>query len=448
MGRAALPPFKLERWFAQHEFSAPFQLCNSDCEALTLTELLAMNTDQSLVEMWENLSLGYTESQGHPTLLAEIASMYSTVAAEEVLCVVPEEGIFIAMTCLLQAGDHVVCVAPCYQSLYEVARSVGCDLSFWRPNERDGRVCFDPAVLRALIRPNTKLVVVNFPHNPTGAQPDAAEQAEIVEACAEVGAFLFSDEMYRGLEFADGAQPLPSAVDLYDRAICLSGMSKTYSLPGLRVGWLASHCAVEMRAFQQHKDWTTICGSAPSEVLALMGLRARDKIAARNKSLLKQNVALLRAFFQEHSDLFQWSEPTAGSIAFPALVGKGMDGAAALAYCKNLVEEYGILLLPVSQHKEECRHLLLSAPSVLFFVRQICLHSRDSFSFPIDSMAPSTTKSHVALVVARLQTMTALSTSRGSASGLEGRTSLTISQSGGKHWLLEQCLKRCTRMQQ
>ena len=351
-----LPPFKLERWFALHEFSAPHQLCNSDCEALTLAELLEFareGDDQKSLAMWEDLSLGYTESQGHPELLAEIASMYSTVTVEEVLCVVPEEGILIAMTCLLEAGDHVVCVAPCYQSLYEVARGAGCELSFWRPRELDGRVFFDPAELRALIRTNTKLVVINFPHNPTGAQPDAAEQADIVQACADVSAFLFSDEMYRGLKFADGAQPLPSAVDLYDRAICLSGMSKTYSLPGLRVGWLASHCVAEMCSFQQHKDWTTICGSAPSEVLALMGLRARDRIANRNRSLLKQNAALLRAFFQEHSDIFSWSEPTAGSVAFPALVGPGMDGAAALAYCEKLVDEYGILVLPVSQHAEE-----------------------------------------------------------------------------------------------
>eukprot|EP01043_Picozoa_sp_COSAG02_P085744 COSAG02_NODE_23330_length_722_cov_0.914928_1_plen_129_part_10 len=129
-----------------------------------MSELLTMSDPETLA-LWEGLSLGYTESQGHPKLVAEIASMYETIAPDEVLCVVPEEGIFIAMTCLLGPGDHVVCVAPCYQSLYEVARGAGCELSFWRPIERDGKLFFDPATLRNLLRPNTKLVVINFPHN-------------------------------------------------------------------------------------------------------------------------------------------------------------------------------------------------------------------------------------------------------------------------------------------
>jgi aspartate/methionine/tyrosine aminotransferase len=380
----ALPPFKLERWFAQYEFSAPHQLCNSDCEALSMSELLAMSDPESL-SLWESLSLGYTESQGLPALVSEIAGMYETVAPEEVLCIVPEEGIYITMSTLLQPGDHVVVVAPSYQSLYQLAASAGAELSFWRPTERDGRVWFDPAELRALVRPKTKLVVVNFPHNPTGAQPDAAEQAEIIAACASVGAYLFSDEMYRGLEFADGVEPLPAAVDLYDRAICLSGMSKTYSLPGLRVGWLATHCAEEMRSFQQFKDWTTICGSAPSEVLALMGLRAREKIAARNRDLLRSNVALLRDFFARHSDKFEWSEPGAGSIAFPALVGEGMDGAAALSYCEKLVEEHGVLILPVSPLPFSSLPSLLCPPGLAAAQTDAC--SRAAIHIPRMAMA-------------------------------------------------------------
>lgn len=308
--------------------------------------------DPASLALWENLSLGYTESQGHPELLAEISGMYETVAPEEVLCAVPEEGIFITMTTLLEPTDHVIVSSPGYQSLYEIARGAGCEVDFWSPVERDGRVRFDPADLRSLMRPETKLVVVNFPHNPTGAQPTVEEQQEIVDACSGAGAYLFSDEMYRLLEFADGAEALPSAVDVYDKAICLSGMSKTLSLPGLRVGWLVTHDAELMLRLQQYKDWTTICGSAPSEILALMGLRARDKILARNNALLRDNVALLREFFARHADLFSWCEPIAGTIAFPRVIagGDAMDGASVAAYCERLVEETGVLILPSANY--------------------------------------------------------------------------------------------------
>lgn len=163
-----LRPFKLERFFALHEFSAPYQACNSDVEALDMKALLAMADPDSL-DLWNNLSLAYTEAQGHPELLREIAGMYTGVKPEEVLTAVPEEGIYIAMNTLLREGDHVVCVCPGYQSLHEVARACGCDISFWRPVEKDGRCFFDPADLRAVLRDDTKLVVVNFPHNPTGA---------------------------------------------------------------------------------------------------------------------------------------------------------------------------------------------------------------------------------------------------------------------------------------
>lgn len=168
-----ITPFELERYFAKHEFTARYLLSSSDCEALTMSELLAM-ADTETTWLWDGLSLGYTETLGHPVLRETIADMYDGLGANDILVVVPEEGIFLVMHVLLEPGDHVVCTFPAYQSLYEVARSIGCDISTWEPiEERSWH--FDVEQLEEKLRSNTKLVVTNFPHNPTGYIPTKAD---------------------------------------------------------------------------------------------------------------------------------------------------------------------------------------------------------------------------------------------------------------------------------
>jgi len=173
-----LEPFALERYMAPREFRARRSLSSSDCEAVVMAELVA-GADAEVRDMWRDLRLGYTESQGHPLLRREIAALYRGVDADEVLEVVPEEGIFLAMTALLSPGDQVVVTWPGYQSLYELARSIGCQVTRWEPDPGTWR--FDPARLRALVAGagRVAMVVVNFPHNPTGWLPAADEMAEI-----------------------------------------------------------------------------------------------------------------------------------------------------------------------------------------------------------------------------------------------------------------------------
>lgn len=162
-----IQPFKLERYFAEHEFSAPYLMCASDCEALSMDELLGIADEDSL-KMWKDLRLGYTESQGSHVLREEISWLYEKIKPEEILILTPEEGIYIAMTTILKKGDHVVATFPGYQSLYEIADSLGCEVSKWMPKEEKGWA-FEIDDLRDLVRDKTKLIVVNFPHNPTGA---------------------------------------------------------------------------------------------------------------------------------------------------------------------------------------------------------------------------------------------------------------------------------------
>ena len=334
-----LPDFELERFFARWEFTAPYLLCVSDIEGLKLTELLSLADEESR-RLWDGLSLGYTESTGLPALRREIATLYTAVTPDDVLTFAgAEEGILVALSSLLGAGDHAIVTWPCYQSLEEIARGSGANVSRWELRESN-RWVPDLAELRRLIRPNTRLMVVNFPHNPTGVLPDAGAWREIIAIARQCGAWLFSDEVYRGLEY-DPADQLPTAVDSYERGISLGVMSKAYALAGLRIGWIACRDPALRTRMATRKDWTTICSSAPSEVLALTGLRARDRILERNFDLLRANLAHLDRFFARHGDRMHWDKPRAGCIAFPRLEGEPIDEFAA-----RLVEKEGVLLLP------------------------------------------------------------------------------------------------------
>ncbi len=334
-----IAPFAIERYFATYEFDLRYLLSSSDCESLTLAETLAM-ADPECRALWDGLSLGYTESPGLSLLRAEIAAMYGSVAPEQVIEVVPEEGIFLAMQAILEPGDHVVAAFPAYQSLYAVAESIGCEVSRWEPDEAAGWR-FDAADLRRLMRPSTRLVVLNAPHNPTGFLPTGEEFAAIVAVAREAGAWFFSDEMYRYLE-RDPSDRLPAAVDLYERAVSLSGMSKAFSMPGVRVGWLATTDAGLMARIAELKDYTTICGAAPSGVLALIGLRNREAIASRNVGIIGRNLGAIEALAARRPDVFAWSSPAAGSVG---LLGVDVpEGAAEM--CECAAAEVGVMLLP------------------------------------------------------------------------------------------------------
>lgn len=333
--------FELERYFSRYEFSVRHLLSSSDCESLPMAELVSWADDECR-ELWESLRLGYTESSGLPLLRREIAGLYSGLTADDVLEVVPEEGIFLAMNALLEPGDHVIVTWPGYQSLYSLAETIGCEVTYWMPDEAQGWR-FDPAAVRSALRPSTRMIVVNFPHNPTGFLPTKEEHTELLRIAAEAGVHLFSDEMYRWLE-QDPAARLSSAAECYDRAIVLCGLSKTFALPGLRVGWLASRDRDALDKATAMKDFTTICGSAPSEVLALIAVRNATRLAERSVAITGANLARLDAFFGARPELFGWTRPCAGSVGLARL--RAAEGAQA--FCRRLVDEAGVFLAPSS----------------------------------------------------------------------------------------------------
>jgi aspartate/methionine/tyrosine aminotransferase len=348
-----LRPFKLERYFALHEFSAPYLLSASDCESLDLQELLAMASPQGL-ELWSRLSLGYTESAGHPILREAIAGLYEKISPDQILVMAPEEGIYIAMQTLLFPGDRVVFTAPAYQSLYEVARSIGCEMVPWQLERGQRGWEVNLNALEDLLHENTRLLILNFPHNPTGCLPSESDLHSIVELAGSRNITIFSDEMYRLLEYEE-QQRLPSICDLYEDGISLSGMSKSLAMPGLRIGWLATSDRDLRERWITCKDYTTICNSAPSELLAWVGLEAREKILHRNLHIIQHNLEYASQFFRHHSSLFKWFPPQAGSVAFPEWLGPGTADELSQA----LVETQGVMIVPGSMFDSPNRYFRL-----------------------------------------------------------------------------------------
>ena len=333
-----LERFSLERYFAAHEFSAPYLLCSSDCESMSLRELFSL--EPSAREQFFDLWLGYTESLGHPQLRQAIAGLYQGVSDEQILVHAgAEEAIFNFMQVALDPGDHLVVHAPYYQSLGEVARGIGAEVSEW-VGDKDRGWALDLERLQNLLTPRTRVVAVNFPHNPTGFLPSADFVRELCALSERHGFLIFADEVYRGLELQPGDR-LPALVECNDRAVSLGVMSKTYGLAGLRIGWIATRNTRIFEDMAAFKDYTSICNSAPSEFLATLGLRHAQAIAERNLSIIRDNLEHLDRFFQTHAHLFAWHRPKAGSIAFP-----GYKPGAVDTFCSRVLDQAGVLLLP------------------------------------------------------------------------------------------------------
>lgn len=334
-----LPAFKLEQFFAKYEFKAPYLLCSSDCESLSIDDLLSLEPDAE--KTFGRQRLGYTESPGNPELRQEIARTYQQIDAREVLVHAgAEEAIFIFMNVVLEPGDHIIVHSPCYQSLVEIARTIGCEVSTWMADE-DNSWELDIDFLRRNIQDSTKAIIINCPHNPTGYVISHAKLRQIVELARQHNLLLFSDEVYRFLE-QRAEDTLPAACDLYENAVSLGVMSKTYGLAGLRIGWVATRNQDIHAAMAAFKYYTSICNSGPSEFLATLALRHKETIIQRNRAIVQANIQTLNSFFARHQSIFDWLPPKGGSTAFPRL---RLD-VHIEDFCADLVENKGVLLLP------------------------------------------------------------------------------------------------------
>ena len=347
-----IKPFLTEQFFSLYEFTAPHLLASSDCETMTVAELLDLSGGS--LDDFGSLKLGYTESQGHPEYRALVAEMYENVTADDVVILTsPVEGIYLTMQTLLESGDEVVALSPAYDALHHVADHLCGKFQPWElvPNEAGWEI--DLESLESLVNSKTQLIIVNFPHNPSGFQPTSDELGKLVEIARANDCWLFCDEIYRGLETNFQGQPsIPSVADIYEKAMVLNGLSKTYGLPGLRAGWLVIRDREIRDQLIGWKHYTTICPAAPTEYLAIQALSVGEQLAERSRNMVRNNLSACTDFMTQHAPLFTWRPPTAGSTALVEINFAHMATQSsevfdnATDYCHHLAKNHGVLLLP------------------------------------------------------------------------------------------------------
>jgi aspartate/methionine/tyrosine aminotransferase len=340
-----ITPFRIEEYMGRYEFSVQYLLSSSDAESQTIAELLALEpgAHDAFLEHW----CGYTQSAGAPWLREVLADMYKNISASQLIVVsAAEEAIFLFYHALLKPGDHAIVETPCYESALTLPTSTGAAVTEWRRKPANDWA-HDLAVLESLIARNTRAIYINSPHNPTGLLMRPEIFRGVLDLAKQHNIYVFCDEVYRELEH-DPATRLPAGCDLYDRAISLGSVSKTYGLAGLRLGWLACQDAKFLQKIVSLKHYTTICASAPSEFLTALAFRHRQKFIDRNLQIVLRNLRQLSAFFSRHSKLFDWTPPNAGTIGFARYKGPG----DVYQFSEQLVREAGVLLLPGTVYDE------------------------------------------------------------------------------------------------
>lgn len=349
-----LPQFKLEEYFAKYEFVAPYMMGSSDPETHILTELVSMADDECRF-LWDNLKFSYTETHGLPLLREEIRKIYSAQGKDNILVFSgAEEAIYITMQVMLKPNDHVVILTPCYQSLKEIPKTVGASVTECSLDWINKSWSFNLEKFEQTVTKKTKLIIINFPHNPTGFQPSQELFKDIINIAKQHDAYIFSDEVYR-LSEQSSSDCLPNAVDCYEKALSLSVMSKSFGFPGLRIGWLALHDKNLLHNLASYKNYTSICNSAPSEILSLIALRNKEHILQRNRNIAKNNLDLLDNFFNRYDSVYEWYRPMAGFINFPRL----SHHISIDEFAEKLINQEGVIILPGTLFDNSNNHFRL-----------------------------------------------------------------------------------------
>lgn len=333
--------FGVEEWLNEWEKEATYDISQSSIESLTLEELIAL--DGSTVAEYftarseEPMDYGWIE--GSDRFKELVASLYETVAPDNILQTNGTTGAnFLALYGLIEPGDHVISMLPSYQQLYDIPKSLGAEVEFIKLKEEDDWR-FDVEELRAKMRPDTKMISLNSANNPTGTLLNRETLEAIVEMAKEADAYVLVDEVYEPLtEEGD----YPSIVDLYDKGISTSSLSKTYSVPGVRVGWTATNKEIADE-FRKYRDYTMICAGILSDELAIHALENKDKILERNRKIVNENLTILKNWVD--------SEPRV-SLVLPNHVSTSFIKLDIpqddREFCIDLLKETGVLLVPGS----------------------------------------------------------------------------------------------------
>jgi aspartate/methionine/tyrosine aminotransferase len=328
------------------ETKTPFDIAESGIFPMTAGELLEFETrderERILRELLD-LRLGYSEAPGTLELRSAIAATYRETGPDEILVTTGAiEANFLLFNVLLEPGDHVVAVYPAYQQLYSVPRAIGCDVTLWRLRP-ENRFRYDLGELERLVTPRTRAIVINAPHNPTGAMLTAEDLRRIDKLASSVGARVLADEAYRWLEIPGGEPLAPPMRDLGGAGVSVGTLSKPFGLPGLRIGWIAGPADLIAECWAM-RDYVSLSPGKLNDALAVLALKHRERIIERTQSIVRRNLETARVWFAEHADVVSWTPPRGGLLA---LMRYRLD-IASLELANRLAEDYGVMLAPGS----------------------------------------------------------------------------------------------------
>ncbi|KMU80288.1 aspartate aminotransferase [Coccidioides immitis RMSCC 3703] len=348
-------PFAVEQWMDKYETWAKYNIAETCSASISIDDLRSFSEDPSRNPLSTSTKLTYGAIRGSEELRSNLAKLYSTgnstttVSPENILITSGAiQANFLLLYTLVQPGDHVICHYPTYQQLYSVPESLGAEVSLWKTSGDDGWQ-LDLKELKDLVRPNTKMIIVNNPQNPTGSLISKDILTGLVDIARQGSMFVLCDEVYRPLfHTLDKSEWPPSLLSLgYERSIVTGSMSKAFALAGIRVGWIASVSKAIIEDCARARDYTTISVSQVDDRIAAFALESPhvEKLLDRNLNLAKKNLAILKDFIDEHQDVCEWVVPRAGTTAFVRFSrdGKPIDDAT---FCHVLQEKKGVMFVP------------------------------------------------------------------------------------------------------
>ncbi len=338
--------FELERWMTAYEMHVEVDIAESGIFPLTVSDLLSLEPPDERAQTLDhllNLRLGYSEATGTLELRSRLADTYQDCTPDNILVTTGAiEANFLLFNALLQPGDHVIAPYPAYQQLYSVPRALGCDVSLWQARPENG-FHFALEEFERLVRRETRLIVLNSPHNPTGALLSPADIQHVVELAQSVGAKVLSDEAYRWLTIPGEESPGPPAYDLGPGCISVGTLSKPFGLPGLRLGWMAAPAEIVAECWSL-RDYVSLSPGRLNDALAILAIKHRAKIFERNGAIIAANLARANDWVAAYAGLLSWKPPRGGLLA---LLHYRLD-IPSLDLANMLAEQYSVMLAPGS----------------------------------------------------------------------------------------------------
>ncbi|MCB0170720.1 MAG: aminotransferase class I/II-fold pyridoxal phosphate-dependent enzyme [Anaerolineae bacterium] len=338
--------FELERWLTRHELHVKYDIAESGILPLTLNDLLAFESPEdrgAILERLLDLPLGYNEAVGTHELRTIIAATYENIDPDQILVTTGAiEANFLLFNVLLEAGDHVIAPYPTYQQLYSLPRAIGCEVSLWNVTpENDFR--YDLEALEDLVTPNTRLIILNTPHNPTGAMLSERELRQVYSLAETVGATVLCDEAYRWLAIPGGESFAPPVCTLGSQGISVGTISKPFGLPGLRLGWMVAPQDIIAKCWAM-RDYVSLSPGKLNDAIAVLAFKHREKIIARNSAIIKANLDAAHRWVAGHADILSWKPPRGGLLA---LLHYQLN-IPSRELADKLATEYSVMLAPGS----------------------------------------------------------------------------------------------------